>query len=225
MVYYSLAHPCCSRAICRKASRVYCEDWQVYSGATCFCWRVLRRSPNYIQRSCMVYSWNQSSAESLFCAWTTVCLMFWKVNINVLISSLTRFSVLPALSLHNGIIHCDIVEGSFCTETFYSFIGGVLDNMNPYPEPNSVIVMDNCRIHKHPEILDLIHARYVCILFSSLTVFDICDTEEWSTIFFHHTPLISIPSSLRFRPWNITFVAMVRIIEWQWQKCPIKTSI
>ena len=122
MVHYSLAHLCCSRAICRKASRVYCEDWQVHSRATCFCWQVLRRSPNYIQRSCMVYSWNQSSAESLFCAWTMVCLMFWKVNINVLISSLTKFSVLPALSLHNGIIHCDIVEGSFCTETFYSFI-------------------------------------------------------------------------------------------------------
>ena len=55
----------------------------------------------------------------------------------------------------------DIIEGSFCTETFYSFIGSVLDNMNPYPAPNSVIVMDNCRIHKHPEILDLIVSRYV----------------------------------------------------------------
>ena len=83
----------------------------------------------------------------------------------MLIPSLSRFSVLPALSLHNGVIHCDIVEGSFCTETFYSFIGGVLDNMNPYPAPNSVIVMDNCQIHKHPEILDLIVSRYVCIFF------------------------------------------------------------
>ena len=91
----------------------------------------------------------------------------------MLIPSLSRFSVLPALSLHNGVIHCDIVEGSFCTETFYSFIGGVLDNMNPYPAPNSVIVMDNCRIHKHPEILDLIVSRYVCTFFLLLTVYDI----------------------------------------------------
>jgi hypothetical protein len=71
-----------------------------------------------------------------------------------------RFSVLPALSLHEGIIHCEIVEGSFCTETFFRFIEGLLDNMQPYPASNSVIIMDNCRIHKHPEILQLIQSRY-----------------------------------------------------------------
>jgi hypothetical protein len=32
--------------------------------------------------------------------------------------------------------------------------------MQAYPAPNSVIVMDNCRIHKHPEILELIDSRY-----------------------------------------------------------------
>jgi len=70
-----------------------------------------------------------------------------------------RFSVLPALSLRDGILHCDIVEGSFCTETFLKFIDGLLDNMQPYPAPNSVIVMDNCKIHKHPEIQDHIRER------------------------------------------------------------------
>ncbi len=35
--------------------------------------------------------------------------------------------------------------------------------MQPFPAPNSVIVMDNCRIHKHPDIVDLIHSRYVWI--------------------------------------------------------------
>jgi hypothetical protein len=73
----------------------------------------------------------------------------------------SSFSVLPALSLQDGIIHCEIVKGSFCTETFYSFIAGLLDNMQPFPAPNSIIVMDNCRIHKHPNIVDLIHSRYV----------------------------------------------------------------
>jgi hypothetical protein len=70
-----------------------------------------------------------------------------------------RFSVLPALSLLNGIIHCDIVEGSFDTNAFYDFVSKLLDYMEPYPAPNSVIVMDNCRIHKHPAILDLIEER------------------------------------------------------------------
>ncbi|KIJ06821.1 hypothetical protein PAXINDRAFT_51870, partial [Paxillus involutus ATCC 200175] len=57
------------------------------------------------------------------------------------------------------IIHCDIVEGSFCTETFYVFIERLLQKMQPFPLPNSVIVMDNCRIHKHSDIQELIESR------------------------------------------------------------------
>lgn len=70
-----------------------------------------------------------------------------------------RFSVLPALSLDDGIIHCEVVEGSFCTETFTQFIDGLLKHMQPYPASNSVIVMDNCKIHKHPDIQNMIEAR------------------------------------------------------------------
>ena len=33
--------------------------------------------------------------------------------------------------------------------------------MQPYPGPNSVIVMDNCHIHKHPDITELIESQYV----------------------------------------------------------------
>jgi len=33
-----------------------------------------------------------------------------------------RFSVLPALSLTEGILHCDIIEGAFNSDTFYMFI-------------------------------------------------------------------------------------------------------
>ena len=34
--------------------------------------------------------------------------------------------------------------------------------MNPFPGPNSVIVMDNCCIHKSPMVLDMIREAYVC---------------------------------------------------------------
>ena len=67
--------------------------------------------------------------------------------------------MLPALSL-DGIIALDIVEGSYNTRLFAHFINGLLDQMNPFPLPNSVIVMDNCRIHKCPQILDMIIERY-----------------------------------------------------------------
>jgi len=69
-----------------------------------------------------------------------------------------RYSVLPAISL-DGILHVSIIEGSFTTETFTDFIDGLLDKMNAYPGPNSVIVMDNCRIHKSEEVREMIEAR------------------------------------------------------------------
>ncbi|KAF9220070.1 hypothetical protein BS17DRAFT_853653 [Gyrodon lividus] len=69
------------------------------------------------------------------------------------------FSILPALSLHDGILHCDVVEGLFCTETFMNFINGLLEKMQPYLAPNSVIVMDSCQIHKHHSIQSMIEAK------------------------------------------------------------------
>ena len=36
--------------------------------------------------------------------------------------------------------------------------------MQPYPAPNSVIVMDNCRIHKAPEIQEMIEERYIKLI-------------------------------------------------------------
>jgi hypothetical protein len=72
---------------------------------------------------------------------------------------LIRFSVLPALSLTEGIMHCDIIEGAFDSSSFLVFIERLLDRMQPYPAPNSVIVMDNCRIHKSEDILELIESR------------------------------------------------------------------
>ena len=37
----------------------------------------------------------------------------------------------------------------------------ILDQMQPFPAPNSVIVIDNCHIHKHEDILNLIGSQYV----------------------------------------------------------------
>ncbi|KAI0342124.1 hypothetical protein BDW22DRAFT_1331436, partial [Trametopsis cervina] len=68
-------------------------------------------------------------------------------------------SVANALSL-NGMLYIKIVEGSFTSMSFGEFIDGLLDRMQPFPLPNSVIVMDNARIHKDPRVLDRIYARY-----------------------------------------------------------------
>jgi hypothetical protein len=53
--------------------------------------------------------------------------------------------MLPALAI-DGMLHVKIVEGSFTAELFREFIEGLLDHMQPFPQPKSVIVMDNARI-------------------------------------------------------------------------------
>ena len=47
------------------------------------------------------------------------------------------------------------------TVLFHDFIEGLLDCMQPFPAPNSVIIMDNARIHKGPCIIELIEEWYV----------------------------------------------------------------
>lgn len=78
-----------------------------------------------------------------------------------LIADPNRYSILPALSL-DGILNVDVVEGSFNKTLFAQFVEGTLDRMNPFPESNSVIVMDNCQIHHADFILQMIVDR--CVL-------------------------------------------------------------
>lgn len=67
-----------------------------------------------------------------------------------------RYSVLLALTL-DGIIALDIVEGSYNTKRFKKFVHGLLDQMNIFLGPSSIIVMDNCQIHKSKDIVDMIY--------------------------------------------------------------------
>jgi len=75
-----------------------------------------------------------------------------------------RYSVLPALSLE-GIIYATIKQGSFDGEAFITFLRGLLPRMNPYPAPNSVLVMDNCQIHHVEEVEDICRERGVRLLY------------------------------------------------------------
>lgn len=79
-----------------------------------------------------------------------------------LIDASDSYSVLPALSL-DGIIHVKVVENAFTMETFNEFIAELIEKMNPYDpinhNKNSVIIMDNCRIHKDPEMIAMVERR------------------------------------------------------------------
>ncbi|CAB4475156.1 unnamed protein product [Rhizophagus irregularis] len=69
-----------------------------------------------------------------------------------------RYTILPALSLQR-FIAIDIMEGSCIKERFKDFvISDVLPKMNPYPGPNSVIVLDNAKIHHDEGLIEYLQA-------------------------------------------------------------------
>jgi DDE superfamily endonuclease len=65
------------------------------------------------------------------------------------------------MSLEDGILHCEVIKGSFRAGTFALFIQNLLEYMQPDPQSNLVIVMDNCCIHKSAYIQEMIAAWYV----------------------------------------------------------------
>ena len=61
----------------------------------------------------------------------------------------------------DGILHLAIQDCPYTALQFNSFVDALLDNMNPFPQPNSVIVMDNASIHKSDELCQMIDERCV----------------------------------------------------------------
>ncbi|TFK57963.1 hypothetical protein BDN72DRAFT_749356, partial [Pluteus cervinus] len=57
-----------------------------------------------------------------------------------------RYSMLPALSL-DGILYTKVQDHTFDGDDFHEFIEELLDHMQPWPLPNSVLVADNASIH------------------------------------------------------------------------------
>jgi transposase len=52
-------------------------------------------------------------------------------------------------------------EGAYDADSFNRFIRDLMPYMNPWPQPRSVLVMDNCSIHHGPEVAALCAERYV----------------------------------------------------------------
>ncbi|KAB5590974.1 hypothetical protein CTheo_5590 [Ceratobasidium theobromae] len=78
-----------------------------------------------------------------------------------------RYSILPALSI-TGILATLIVQKSFNSALFLEFLELCLASMNPFPDDNSVLIMDNCAIHNDPAIREMIEARgMVCMYLPS----------------------------------------------------------
>ncbi|KAF9066036.1 hypothetical protein BDP27DRAFT_1148210, partial [Rhodocollybia butyracea] len=55
--------------------------------------------------------------------------------------------ILPALTL-DGYIALHVVPDSVDSIEFYDFVLNDLPKMNPWPQPCSVLILDNCNTHK-----------------------------------------------------------------------------
>ncbi|THU94097.1 hypothetical protein K435DRAFT_669111, partial [Dendrothele bispora CBS 962.96] len=72
-----------------------------------------------------------------------------------------RYSLVAAMSV-KGYIATRVVEGSYDTAEFVDFIiEDVVPQMNAYPEEQSVLVLDNCRIHHCETLRDVLNAEGV----------------------------------------------------------------
>ncbi|VDC02747.1 unnamed protein product [Peniophora sp. CBMAI 1063] len=69
-----------------------------------------------------------------------------------------RYSILPAISL-SGVVYLDIIARSWNGEQFDRYLDALLDMMQPYPNPNSVLVMDNSSVHHFEGVRQKVEAR------------------------------------------------------------------
>ena len=76
----------------------------------------------------------------------------------------TKYSILPALSL-DGILHLEVVENTITGNIFRQFIQGLLPQMNEWPLPNSVLIVNNAVIHKVASTQELVEGRGVHLLY------------------------------------------------------------
>jgi len=63
------------------------------------------------------------------------------------------------------VLHLDILTKSWTAIDFRSFVEVLLDNMSPYPLPNSVVVCDNASAHHFDDLRAIIEARGCRLLY------------------------------------------------------------
>ncbi|OQV11280.1 hypothetical protein CLAIMM_15140 [Cladophialophora immunda] len=74
----------------------------------------------------------------------------------------TRWSILPALTI-DGWLDYEIYHGSFDGDRFLAFMERLLQQMNAFPGPRSVLLLDNASIH-HGERIQTLAAQHGVIL-------------------------------------------------------------
>ena len=72
---------------------------------------------------------------------------------------INRYFILPAISL-NEVLSLDILMRSWTAVEFHKYVDMLLGQMNPYPQRNSVLVMDNASMHHFKGLREIVEAQY-----------------------------------------------------------------
>src|ERR1700683_1523345 len=86
----------------------------------------------------------------------------------ILSCCLSSYSLLPTITV-DGLIYSHIKVGGYNGAEFLEYLFGLTAQMNLYPAPCSVLVIDNCRIHHVFGVEELCATQYVPSLLKLLS--------------------------------------------------------
>ena len=156
----------CYRAWWAWPSNVQNVDrWTFPTRTTCLCGWKSFQSPLAPTILCLGSTWKPCTTPRLFYTRNQVSLARQYVFGSPL-HFFNRYSILPAISL-DGILHLEVLDHAYSGEEFASFVRGLLDQMQPWPLLNSVIILDNASIHKVPGIREMVEERCKIVSYSS----------------------------------------------------------
>lgn len=79
-----------------------------------------------------------------------------------------RYSILPAFNINGYKPGTKIIQGSITQEIFNEWIRDeVLARCNRFPGPDSVLILNNCVVHKHVDVLSMCEGKGVYDLIST----------------------------------------------------------
>jgi len=119
-----------------------------------------------------------------------------------------RISIIAAITT-DGFLGFDHTNGTFTREQFHeSFVKHVIPRLQPWPLPQSIVIMDNAKIHCYPELFEAIHLTDAKLIFLPPyspelnpieTCFSLLKAKLKKDLFyaFRHSPMETISVALK----------------------------
>ena len=127
LLLYIIAVSHCDRAQCREACRFCNLLWDIDPSQLVF----VDESSVDCCTSYRGHVWAIKGKRATWKAFFCVDDNMYSIVFNKVLLIFYRFSVLPVLSLNDGILHCHLIEGSFDTAHFYTLLNAFWRTYSP----------------------------------------------------------------------------------------------